>query len=89
MRIRLTRRTERTASEKRDSDRNKHASEVDSKSPCRREELDEVWTLQVRELRQRITEGIGEADRGELVDGEQFVVGLLGELGAKAGKRMW
>lgn len=43
---------------------------------------------QLQELRSRIDKGLAEAERGETVDGETFMQGLLDDLDARETERI-
>jgi hypothetical protein len=51
------------------------------------EQRDELRTIQLQELRQRIDKGLSELDRGQGADGETFMEGLLEDLDTREAKR--
>jgi hypothetical protein len=51
------------------------------------EQKDELRAIQLQELRNRMDKGLAEAGRGEMVDGEVFMQGLLDDLDAQETKR--
>jgi len=51
------------------------------------EQRDELRTIQLQELRKRMEKGLAQADRGEGVDGEVFMQGLLEDLDTRESKR--
>ena len=70
-----------------------HAGSYNSASEVVREALrlmeqnDELRTIQLQELRKRIDNGLAQAERGESVDGEVFMQGLLKDLDTRVSKR--
>ena len=50
------------------------------------ERHESVRASRIQELRLRIDEGLAELDRGERVDGERFMQGMLDELEADEAK---
>ncbi len=51
------------------------------------EQNDEVSTIQLQELRSRMDKGLTQAERGEGIDGEVFMQGLLEDLDTRESKR--
>jgi hypothetical protein len=51
------------------------------------EQKDEVRTIQLQELRKRIDRGLSEIDRGQSVDGELFMQGLIEDLDERETRR--
>ena len=47
----------------------------------------ELLAIQLHELRLRIDEGLAQAERGEGVDGDVFMQGLIDDLDARESKR--
>ena len=50
------------------------------------EQTDRLHNIQLQELRNRIDRGLGEAGRGERVDGETFMQGLIDDLATHESK---
>jgi hypothetical protein len=51
------------------------------------QQKDNLRAIQFHELRNRIDQGLSEAARGESVDGEIFMQGILADLDARETKR--
>jgi hypothetical protein len=51
------------------------------------EHQDEFGTTQLQELRNRIDKGLGEAHRGDVVDGEVFAQSLIDDLDTREANR--
>ena len=51
------------------------------------EQRDELRTIQLHELRNRIDRGLAQAERGEGADGEVFMQGLIDDLDTGESKR--
>ncbi len=63
------------------------ASEVVREALRLMDAKDELRAIQLTELRSRIDKGLAEAGRGEGVDGETFMHGLIEDLDAREAKR--
>ncbi len=87
MNVHLTPELEKLVQDKVESGRYNSASEVVREALRLMEQKDELRTIQLQHLRSRIDQGIGEAVRGEVADGEVFVQGLRGDLDARESKR--
>ena len=82
MNVHLTPELEQLVQEKVKSGRYNSASEVVREALRIMEQRDEVRTMQLQELRNRMDRALGESARGEGTDGEEFMLGMLGELDA-------
>ncbi len=51
------------------------------------EQKDELHAVQLQQLRSRIDKGLAEAGRGEGVDGDTFMQGLIDDLDSRDAKR--
>jgi hypothetical protein len=51
------------------------------------EQQDEIRTIQLQELRDRIDRGLAEAHQGESADGETFMQSLIDDLDSREAKR--
>jgi antitoxin ParD1/3/4 len=80
MNVHLTPELEQLVQAKVESGRYNSASEVVREALRLMEQKDEVRTLQLQELRKRIDKGLFEIDRGQGVDGELFMQGLMEDL---------
>ncbi|HUQ90329.1 MAG TPA: type II toxin-antitoxin system ParD family antitoxin [Bryobacteraceae bacterium] len=87
MDVHLTPELEQFVQDKVESRRYNSASEVVREALRLMEEKDELRTIQLRELRSRIDKGLAQAERGEGVDGEVFLQGLIEELNVRDSKR--
>ena len=87
MNVHLTPELEQLVHDKVESGRYNSASEVVREALRLMEQKDELRAIQLQELRNRIDKGLSETGRGESVDGEIFVRGLLNELEAHETKR--
>ena len=87
MNVHLTPELEQLVHKKVESGRYNSASEVVREALRLMEHKDELRSIQIRELRNRIDKGLSEAGRGETVDGETFMQGLLNSLDARETKR--
>ena len=80
--VHLTPELEQLVQAKVKSGRYNSASEVVREALRIMEQRDEVRTMQLQELRNRMDRPLGESFRGEGTDGEEFMLGMLGELDA-------
>jgi antitoxin ParD1/3/4 len=87
MNVHLTPELEQLVQGKVKSGRYNSASEVIHEALRIMEQKDELRAIQLQDLRARIDRGLGEANRGEGVDGEIFMQSLLKGLDAGAKKR--
>jgi antitoxin ParD1/3/4 len=85
--IHLTPELEQLVQSKVQSGRYNSASEVVREALRIMEQRDEVRSIQLQELRSRIDKGLAEADRGEGIDGEVFMQGLIDGLDTRRTKR--
>lgn len=82
MNVHLTPELEQLVQAKVRSGRYNSASEVVREALRLMEQKDEVRAIQIQELRNRMDRALGESARGEGVDGEEFIQGMLAELDA-------
>jgi len=82
MNVQLTPELERLVQSKVQSGLYNSASEVVREALRIMERSDEVRSIQLRELRDRMDRALGESARMEGTDGEPFVQGMLDELDA-------
>ena len=87
MNVELTPQLEELVAAKIRSGRYHSGSEVVSEALRLLEERDELRGVQLREVRERIDRGLAEVHRGEGVDGETFVKGLMEELDNRESNR--
>ena len=87
MNIHLTPELEHFVQAKVESGRYNSASEVVREALRLMGDRDELREIQLQELRKRIDRGLSEAERGQGVDGEQFMQGLLVDLDKRETKR--
>lgn len=87
MNIHLTPELEQLVHNKVESGRYNSASEVVREALRLMEQKDELRAIQLQELRNRIDKGLSEAGRGESVDGEMFMQGLINNLDVRETKR--
>ena len=80
MNVHLTPELEQLVESEVQSGRYNSASEVVLEALRLMEHKDELRAIQLHELRRRIDEGIAQAERGEGVDGEAFMQGLIEDL---------
>ena len=80
MTVNLTPELEQLVANKVQSGRYNSASEVVLEALRFMEQKDELRAVQLHELRSRIDEGLAQAERGEGVDGEVFMQGLIADL---------
>lgn len=80
MNVSLTPELERLVQEKVASGLYNSASEVVREALRLMQERDELRRFRLEELRREIAIGIAEADRGELLDGEQVMADLLRDI---------
>jgi len=80
MNVHLTPELERLIQVKVESGRYNSASEVVREALRLMEQRDEVRTIQLQTLRNRMDRALNESARGEGTDGEEFVQGLLDDL---------
>ena len=82
MNVHLTPELEQFVHAKVQSGRYNSASEVVREALRLMEQKDEVHAIQIQELRNRMDRSLGESARGEGADGEEFIQGMLDDLGA-------
>ncbi len=82
MNVHLTPELEQLVQTKVQSGRYNSASEVVREALRIMEQRDEVRSIQLEELRSRMDRALGEAARGEGVDGDEFMQGMIDELDA-------
>ena len=87
MNVHLTPELEQLVQAKVQSGRYNSASEVVREALRLMEQKDELRTIQLLELRKRMDKGLAQAERGEGVDGEVFMQGLLEDLDTRESKR--
>lgn len=87
MNVHLTPELERLVQKKVRSGRYNSASEVIREALRLMEQKDELRAIQIKELRTRIDRGLGEAERGEVADGEVFMQRLIDDLDKREPKR--
>jgi len=87
MNVHLTPKLEQFVQAKVRSGRYNSVSEVVREALRLMEQKDELRTIQLQELRKRMDKGFAQAERGEGVDGEIFMQGLLEDLDARESKR--
>lgn len=87
MNVHLTDELEKLVQTKVKSGRYNSASEVVREALRLMEQKDELRTIQLQELRNRIDKGLAQAERGEGVDGEIFAQGLIEDLDTREAKR--
>lgn len=87
MNVYLTPELEQLVQTKVQSGRYNSASEVVREALRLMEQKDELRTIQLQELRKRMDKGLAQAERGEGVDGEVFMQGLLEDLDTRESKR--
>jgi len=87
MNVHLTPELEQLVQTKVQSGRYNSASEVVREALRLMEQKDELRTIQLQELRNRMDKGLAQAERGEGVDGEVFMQGLLEDLDTRESKR--
>ena len=87
MNVHLTPELEQLVQTKVQSGRYNSASEVVREALRLMEQKDEVRSIQLQELRKRMDKGLAQAERGEGVDGEVFMQGLIDDLDACESKR--
>jgi antitoxin ParD1/3/4 len=82
MNVHLTPELEQLVHAKVQSGRYNSASEVVREALRIMEQRDEVRSIQLQELRNRMDRALAESVRGEGTDGEEFLQGMLDELDA-------
>ena len=82
MNVNLTPELEQLVQAKVQSGRYNSASEVVREALRIMEQRDEVRSIQLQELRNRMDRALGESARAEGTDGEEFMQGMLDELDA-------
>ena len=87
MTVNLTPELEQLVANKVQSGRYNSASEVVLEALRFMEQKEELRAVQLHELRSRIDEGLAQAERGEGVDGEVFMQGLIDDLDLRESKR--
>ena len=80
MDVHLTPELEQLVQEKVQSGRYNSVSEVVREALRLMEQKDEVRAVQLQQFRSRIDKGLTEASRGEGVDGEAFMQGLIDDI---------
>ena len=83
MNVHLTPKLEQFVQAEVRSGRYNSVSEVVREALRLMEQKDELRTIQLQELRKRMDKGLAQAERGEGVDGEIFMQGLLEDLDAR------
>ena len=83
MNVHLTPELEQLVQSKVQSGRYNSAGEVVREALGIMEQRDEVRSIQLQELRNRMDRALGESDRGEGTDGEEFIQGMWEELDAR------
>jgi len=83
MNVHLTPELEQLVQTKVQSGRYNSASEVVREALRLMEQKDELRMIQLQELRKRMDKGLAQAERGEGVDGEAFMQGLVDDLDAR------
>ncbi len=86
MNVHLTPELEQLVQSKVQSGRYNSASEVVREALRLMEHKDEIRAAQMQKLRSRIDQALGEADRGEGADGEQFMQNLIEDLDTRERK---
>ena len=87
MNVHLTPELAQLVQEKINSGRYSSASEVVREALRLLEQKDELHAVRLQQLRSRIDKGLAEADRGEGVDGDKFIQGLIDDLDSRDAKR--
>ena len=87
MTVNLTPELEQLVANKVQSGRYNSANEVVLEALRFMEQKDELRAVQLHELRSRIDEGLAQAERGEGVDGEVFMQGLIADIDLRESKR--
>jgi antitoxin ParD1/3/4 len=87
MNVHLTPELEELVQSKVRSGRYNSASEVVREALRLMEQKDEVRTIQLQELRNRIDKGLAQAERGEGMDGETFMQEIMEDLDNREAKR--
>jgi antitoxin ParD1/3/4 len=86
MNVHLTPELEQLVQNKVQTGRYNSASEVVREALRLMEQKDELRAVQMQELRNRMDRALGQADRGEGADGEQFMQELISDLDARERK---
>ncbi len=86
MNVHLTPELEQLVQSKVQSGRYNSASEVVREALRLMEHKDEIRAAQMRKLRSRIDQALGESDRGEGADGEPFMQNLVEDLDTRERK---
>ena len=87
MDIHLPRQLEQYVQSKVESGRYNSASEVVREALRIMEQKEEMRAIQLRELRNQLDMGLAEAGRGEAMDGETFMRGLIEDLDTQEANR--
>ncbi len=87
MNVSLTPKLEKMVQAKVKSGRYNSSSEVVREALRLLEQHDHLRTIHLKELRSRIDEGLTSLDRGEGVDGEAFMQGMIRDLDSKRARR--
>ena len=87
MNVQLTAELEQLVQNKVQSGRYNSASEVVREALRLMEHKDELRVAQMQELRSRMDRTLGEAERGEGTDGEQFMQELIDDLDTRDARR--
>ena len=87
MNVHLTDELEQLVQAKVKSGRYNSASEVVREALRLMEQKDELRAIQLQELRKHMDQGLAQAERGEGVDGDVFMQGLLEDLDTRNSKR--
>ncbi|MCX6608882.1 MAG: type II toxin-antitoxin system ParD family antitoxin [Acidobacteria bacterium] len=88
MNVHLTPELEQLVQAKVQSGRYNSASEVVREALRIMEQRDEVRSIQLQELHNRMDRALVESSRGEGTDGEKFMQEMLEELGARHGRNV-
>lgn len=86
MNVHLTPELEELVHTKVQSGRYNSASEVVREALRLMEHKDQLRAAQLQELRNRMDKALGQADRGEVADGEQFMQEMISDLDARERK---
>ena len=87
MNVHLTPELELLVQTKVQSGRYNSASEVVREALRLMEQKDEIRTIQLQGLRERMDKGLAQAGRVEGVDGEEYMQGLIDDLDSRQSKR--
>ena len=88
MNVHLTPELEQLVHNKVESGRYNSASEVVCEALLLMKEKDQLRELQLGDFHRRLAQAVDEADRGDVVDGETFMHGMIEELDGLEAKRI-